>query len=61
LVAQAAKEMQSKFQQGQYLIVEVKYQGSIPPWLNEIMTERGCMKAKFSKYCYSITSALEVA
>lgn len=59
LLSKAATEMRTKFQQGQYLVVEVKYQGTVPQWLTELLLSSGCQKAKFSKYCYSITSALQ--
>jgi hypothetical protein len=56
-----AKKMLSNFHDGDYLLVEVKFLGKVPTQLTELLRESGCQKARFSKYCYSITSALSVA
>jgi SPX domain protein involved in polyphosphate accumulation len=55
---EAAIRMRTAFQHGEYLLVEVKHPGSVPLWLTEILNANHCQKAKFSKYCYSVTEAL---
>jgi SPX domain protein involved in polyphosphate accumulation len=55
---EAAGRMRSTFQGGDYLLVEVKHPGTVPAGLTDILLTNGCRKAKFSKYCYSVTNAL---
>ena len=57
-LSDAAFRMRSAYQKGEFLLVEVKHPGVVPPRLTSILTDNGCQKAKFSKYCYSVTEAI---
>lgn len=57
-LSEEATRMRSTYRNGEFLLVEVKHPGVVPSELMEILDASGCRKAKFSKYCYSITEAI---
>ena len=53
-----ARRMCSSFSDSECLLVEVKHSGFVPSWLVAILQANSCSKAKFSKYCYSVTEQI---
>jgi hypothetical protein len=54
----SASRMCSAFNKSECLLVEVKHSGFVPSWLVAILQANNCSKAKFSKYCYSVTEQI---
>jgi SPX domain protein involved in polyphosphate accumulation len=53
-----AVRMQSEYPISRGLILEVKNQGTLPDWMRDFLLETKTPEARFSKFCYSITSNL---
>jgi SPX domain protein involved in polyphosphate accumulation len=58
-LSEGANRMRASFDSRDCLLVEVKHAGVVPPWLVGILRSNDCSKAKFSKYCYSVTSQIQ--
>lgn len=50
--------MRSQFEPGQVLILELKHAGQIPLWMREFLASHNIARGSFSKYAYSLTSAI---
>lgn len=53
------EKMIKKFSAKDCFILEVKHQGNIPQWLEEILADRSLNKSSFSKYTYFTAKALQ--
>jgi SPX domain protein involved in polyphosphate accumulation len=53
-----AQRMLSDYPISRGMILEIKNQGSFPEWMNEFVLAHKMTEARFSKFCYSITSNL---
>lgn len=53
-----AQRMQSSHPVSQGMILEIKNQGTLPDWMNEFLQDHQMTEARFSKFCYSVTSNL---
>ncbi|MBF0362369.1 MAG: polyphosphate polymerase domain-containing protein [Oligoflexia bacterium] len=51
-------EMLDKFHRKDIVVMEVKYQGALPDWFNDILYEFELIKTSFSKYFYFISRVM---
>ncbi len=50
--------MRSQFEQGNVMILELKHSGMVPDWMKDFLVQNSVNKAQFSKYCFTIASAI---
>jgi SPX domain protein involved in polyphosphate accumulation len=56
-----AQHMQTNHPIARGIILEIKNQGTLPVWLNDFLTKSKTSEARFSKYCFSVTSNMSGA
>ena len=53
-----AQKVIKKYQPGENFILEVKHQGHVSQWLEDLLSQCEIKKTSFSKYCWSIARAV---
>jgi hypothetical protein len=56
-----AQQMHKGYPIARGMVLEIKNEGTLPSWLDEFLRENKTPEARFSKFCYSVTSNISGA